>query len=370
MNQVNMARLKEVMCRAEQGEELTIGFFGGSITQGSLASCQEKTYAYRVFQWWVQTFPKAKFHYINGGIGGTSSHYGTARVKTDLLMYQPDFVVVDFSVNDTGNLFFQETYEGLVRRLLSWSSKPAVVLLHNVFYDTGLSAQEYHQAVGQWYHLPCISIRGTVYQRMRAGEFSRMELTSDGLHPNDFGHKLVAEEVIRFLEKGKDQILEESTVNRQDFYIETYIEKELPAAMTANGYEKAERLTIRECVPSLFGFLTDTEEKMGHLDAFRNGWIGKRTGDRIVFEVEGDCIAVQYRKSVKKPALSALAVLDGERENGVLLDGNFEEEWGDCQYLQVLIHHGEKKRHRVEIEILPCEKGEVIPFYLMAIIVA
>ena len=125
MKDVNLKRLKNCMKRAEAGEELTIGFLGGSITQGSLATTMENTYAYRVFTWWKQTFPKANFHYVNGGIGGTTSHYGVSRAVTDVLMYQPDFVVVDFSVNDEADTFFQETYEGVVRKLLSWDSKPA-----------------------------------------------------------------------------------------------------------------------------------------------------------------------------------------------------------------------------------------------------
>lgn len=83
-------------------------------------------YARRVFNWWGKTFPQATFHYVNGGIGGTTSHYGVSRVVTDLLMYQPDFVVVDFSVNDEPEAFFQETYEGLIRKILSWDSKPAL----------------------------------------------------------------------------------------------------------------------------------------------------------------------------------------------------------------------------------------------------
>lgn len=96
---------------------------------------------------------------------GTTSHYGVSRVVTDMLMYQPDFVVVDFSVNDDPNEFFQETYEGMIRRMLMWSSKPAVLLLNNVFYDTGKNAQEYHNRVGDWYHLPHVSIKDTVWRR-------------------------------------------------------------------------------------------------------------------------------------------------------------------------------------------------------------
>ena len=86
MNTSNFARLKELFRRAAAGQELTIGFLGGSITQGSLSTQPGNAYAFRVYQWFVDTFPQSKFHYVNGGIGGTSSHYGVARAVTDVLM--------------------------------------------------------------------------------------------------------------------------------------------------------------------------------------------------------------------------------------------------------------------------------------------
>ena len=94
-NPGNLYRMKKLMARAEAGETLNIGFLGGSITQGCLASAPELCYAYRVFQWWEKTFPQAKFHYINAGIGGTTSHFGTARAESDLLSHKPDFVIVN-----------------------------------------------------------------------------------------------------------------------------------------------------------------------------------------------------------------------------------------------------------------------------------
>ena len=130
---MDIAKLKKCMCRAGRGEELTIGFFGGSITQDCAATVHENSYAYRVFRWWERTFPQAEIHYVNGGIGGTTSHLGVSRAAEDLLMYQPDMVVIDFSVNDEANEFFKETYEGLLRRILTWKSNPAVIILNNVF---------------------------------------------------------------------------------------------------------------------------------------------------------------------------------------------------------------------------------------------
>lgn len=358
MKKMNIARLKNCMQRAEKGEELTIGFLGGSITQGSLATEYRKCYAYRVFRWWQENFPDAEFAYVNGGIGGTNSLFGVSRSVTDVLMYQPDVVVVDFSVNDTANEFYQETYEGVIRKILTWESKPAVILLNNVFYDTGESAQEYHNAIGDWYHVPHVSIRDTLYQKMKKGMYTREELTSDGLHPNDKGHELVAAEITAFLNQVKESDAEPEA------------EVSLPLPMTANAYENAKRLTIREISPQLSGFRADAEEKTGHLDFFKNGWIGKKAGDRIRFEVEASCIAVQYRKTLKKPALRARLVLDGNTEQVEILDGNFEEDWGDCLYLQPILHHGENKRHIVEIEIMDDESEKATPFYLLSLIIA
>ena len=335
MNTSNFARLKELLRRAAAGQELTLGFLGGSITQGSLSTQPGNAYAFRVYQWFVDTFPQSKFHYVNGGIGGTDSLYGVARAVTDVLMYQPDFVVVDFSVNDLEVPFRQETYEGVVRKLLAWPSHPAVVLLNNVYYDTGATAQDEHNAVGDHYGVPHVSIRDSIYKDLRAGKYaSRTLLSPDGLHPNDYGHGLVAGEIIKLLE----------AVN-------------------------AHRLTIRELSPKLEGFRADPEEKLGHLDHWKNGWVGQKPGDKITFEVDASCIAVQYRKTIRRPALRAQLVLDGDAAYPVLLDGNFDEDWGDCLYLQPILHHGEHRTHTVELTILPTDTPDATEFYLMALIV-
>ena len=361
MGTINLARLKNCMLRAENGEELTIGFLGGSITQGSLAKKAENCYAYRVFLWWKQEFPQAAFHYVNGGIGGTTSHFGVSRAVEDVLMYQPDVVIVDFSVNDDDNAFFQETYEGVIRKCLTWHSNPAVILLNNVFYDTGKNAQKYHNAVGDWYQILHVSIKDTLYEKMKAGLYTREELTQDGLHPNDKGHELVAAEIIAFLECVKAGMHESE---------ENAFLTEMPKPMTANAYEKAKRLTIREISPQLMGFRADTEEKTGHLDFFKNGWIGKRAGDKILFELTCSCIAVQYRKTVAKPALCAKLILDGDKEHAKILDSNFEEDWGDCLYLDPILHHGKHQNHIIEIEVMQNEAQNATPFYLLSLIIA
>ena len=91
---------------------------------------------------------------------------------------------------------------------------------------------------------------------------------------------------------------------------------------------------------------------------------------RIEFEIEASCIAVQYRKTIRRPARRAQLILDGDQTHPVMLDGNFDEDWGDCLYLEPVLHHGEYGRHTVEIRVIPDEYEEAEPFYLMALITA
>lgn len=75
-NHGDWTRMQNLMERAKAGEKLIIGFFGGSITMGSLSSTPQTCYAYHVYEWWCKTFPQAEFTYVNAGIGATDSQFG------------------------------------------------------------------------------------------------------------------------------------------------------------------------------------------------------------------------------------------------------------------------------------------------------
>lgn len=364
-----MTRLKNLMKRAAKGESLVIGFLGGSITQGSLSSTPKTCYAYLVYEWWKKSFPNAAFSFVNGGIGGTTSHYGGARAWKDVLCYRPDIVTVDFSVNDDANEFFEETYEGTLRRLLAAPSAPAVVVLNNVFYDTGKNAQNYHNRIADHYGIPHVSIKDTVYPDVESGKIVRADITPDNLHPNDKGHRLVADEICKLLDSIKAEMEEETIAgeNIEGKSTKTEASVLLPAPLTENAYEHSRLIQIQDNEAILDGFLVDPIEKKGMLDIFKNGWTAAHTNDKISFEIECSCLAVQYRKSVQQPVPKAKAVIDGDEAHAVILDGNFTEDWGDCLYLEPLLHHAEKKVHRIEI-IVTDAKDIVRPFYLVSLI--
>ncbi len=353
----NNHRLKRLFERAEAGETLTIGFIGGSITQGSVASDPKLCYAYRTFEWFKRTFPKADLKYVNAGVGGTTSQFGVSRADRDLLAYDPDFVVVEFSVNDSNEMLFMETYESLVRKICLYKSHPAVVALHNVCYDTGENAEDIHLLTGEVYAIPAVSVKRGEYVDIENGLIERSDVTPDMLHPNDLGHELVSEQLIYLLEKTM-----ENPVTDEEYIIPS-------EGITGNRFEDAGRIQ-NDGDAELDGFEKDLTEKTAPWDHFRNGWTATKTGDKITFSLEAQVIAVQYRKTPETPAIKASCVLDGESARAVLLDGSFDETWGDCLYCETILNSCETEHHTVEITVTEAPEGFKKPFYLLSILYA
>lgn len=358
VNRGNLYRIKNLMRRAKAGDRMTLAFLGGSITQGSVSTQYTNCYAYLVFDWFVKRFPKTAFTYINAGVGGTTSQFGVARVNEDVLRYKPDFVVIEFSVNDDDTDFYQETYEGLVRRVYGNAYEPAVLLVHNIRYDNGISAEKKHREIGAHYHLPSVSMKTTIYPEVVSGTIRNREITPDDLHPNSDGHALVAEVITDFLDKVYAQMTdEEAPVS-------------MPAPLTANAYENAVRYQNHNSSPVCNGFTADSTLQKYVTDMFRGGWTAHEGGAGIVFEVEGTEIAVQYRKSVNHPAPVAVAIVDDDESNAVELDANFDESWGDCLYISTLAHHIATGKHKVEIRLKETHVQDATPFYLVSVISA
>lgn len=356
VNRGNLYRMKELMRRAKAGDRMTLAFIGGSITQGSVSSRYTDCYAYLVYDWFVKRFPKTAFTYINAGVGGTTSQFGVARVEEDVLLYKPDLVIVEFSVNDDDTDFYRETYEGLVRKVYGSVYEPAVLLVHNIRYDSGISAEKQHREIGAHYQLPSVSMKTTIYRKVVLGEILNRQITPDDLHPNSDGHQLVAEVIIDFLDRVYIQMEEEEL---------PYM---LPEPLTANAYGNVRRYQNHNSSPVCNGFTADPALKKYVSDMFRGGWTASKKDASIIFYVEGTELAVQYRKSVNHPAPIAIAVVDGDEQNAVKLDANFDETWGDCLYISTLAHHIAKGMHKVEIRLKETHEKDAVPFYLVSVI--
>jgi lysophospholipase L1-like esterase len=359
VNRGNRQRIRNCMKKAMSGQPITVGFLGGSITQGSLSSSPETCYAYLVYEWWKHKFPMSNITYVNAGVGGTTSQFGVARVKADLLAKKPDFSVIEFSVNDDPTDFFEETYEGLIRTVLESECHPAILLLHNVRYDNGVSAENRHLKIGKAYNLPCVSMKSTLYPNIISGQFKVNDISPDGLHPNDLGHHFLADTVTACLED-----------IYRDLGTEESIDDVLTTSLTLNRYQDSRRLQNYNCSPLCSGFEKDLRLQKGVSDCFKCGWTAAKTGASIVFEFEGTGIAVQYCKSVKHPAPVAKAILDGDEAHAVELDANFDETWGDCLFITTVAQGLHGGKHRLEVRIAKSQLHLASEFYLVSVIVS
>lgn len=197
-------RLKKVINKARGGEDTTVAFIGGSITQGAGAiPIDKQCYAWKAFQGFCGLCGKGtedNIHYRKAGVGGTSSELGMVRYDRDVCSdgaVEPDLVVVEFAVNDEGDETGGESFECLVRRILSSPKAPAVILLFSVF-SNDMNLQERLSKVGEAYRLPMVSLKDCVveqfYLKPETGRvISKNQYFYDVYHPSNLGHTVMAD---------------------------------------------------------------------------------------------------------------------------------------------------------------------------------
>ena len=367
----NSSAIRRLFERAKAGAELTVGFLGGSITQGSVASDDTLCYAYRVYDWFVRTFPKSHFTYVNAGIGATDSEFAAARVAEDLLGAKPDFVLMEFAVNEGPTDHYTETYEGTLRQILASNPDIAVVLMCNVFYDEGRNAERIHRLVARHYDIPVLSMRTTIYEAILAGTLDKAKITSDDLHPNDYGHGLVARVITTYFEGLLDK--SRAGVFEGEVTGSCMGKREIPVPLTANRYERSIKYDKRNSdavIMGIQGFTADDTPRVAVRDCFRYGYSATQTGSFIEYEVNGACIAVQFKRTVNLPAPIARVTVDGDESSSVILDANFDQTWGDFLALTDIYISDEPAPHRVRIEVIESHPDDVGDFYLAGIIVS
>lgn len=191
----NTERIHAAIDKAKRGEEVTICYLGGSITEGANAKPQAtRCYAYLSAQQFAEKFmpDKKQLNYINAGISGTPSVLGITRLEQDVLSKEPDIVFVEFAVNDSNQTTYRIIYESMIRKLLVSDTQPAVILIFT-FLENGYSCQPHMQQVGKHYDLGMISVRDAVEPQIKLGRITWRDYSDDSSHPNTEAHAFVAD---------------------------------------------------------------------------------------------------------------------------------------------------------------------------------
>ena len=205
----NTHRLRAAMEKAERGEDVTLAFIGGSITQGAGAKpIESESYVYRVFDHFRKTYATdpEKVHLVKAGVGGTPSEFGLVRYERDVLRngtVSPDIVFIEFAVNDAGDETEGVCFESLVAKAFNQPSMPAVLLVFAVFMNDW-NLQDRLAPIGLHYSLPMVSVKDAVSPQFPRGEghvISKRQYFYDCYHPTNEGHRVMADCIDHLLEQ-------------------------------------------------------------------------------------------------------------------------------------------------------------------------
>ena len=333
MSKGNQARLAAAMKKAKNGEKITVGVIGGSITQGSLASIPANCYASKFNDWWQNKFP-GNVEFVNAGIGGTNSYLGVHRVDEQLLSYKPDVVIVEFSVNDTDKVMNKYSYDSLVRKILGCESNPAVMLLFTTMED-GTSLQDTHKEIGEAYDLPMISYHDAVFPEVKAGTLKWTDISPDNIHPNDAGHDIINQIISRYLDELYNN-LDSVTEEPAPFAAEP---------LTKDYYANAKMLSAADITATVSDGFEVVEKDF--YDQFHNNW-KSTAGGSLTFEVECSNLGFFFMCTTDGKSGQYEVYVDGAKKG--TLNADFTGGWGNYGNTQQVLFAADNVKHTVELK--------------------
>lgn len=338
----NIARTAKALKKAENGEEITVAYIGGSITEGLTAGA-ELCWAKLSYDWLCEKYPQAKINFVNAGLSGTPSALGIVRSERDICAYDPDIVFVEFAVNDGQDAVMKESYESLVRTFLNSDKQTAVVLLITVLKN-GYSCQEHMSQVGAFYDLPVISVGNAINPEFEAGRMVWEDYSDDESHPNVYGHTVVRDFVANYYEKVIEQMSTGEIPEISPVTDET---------LFGNSYEG---MHFADSASITIDSLGDFEQKTVH-EKFPNGWVHREGTNPFTFKLTCKNLFIVFRANNSPRYGSVDVLIDGEKY--AVCDSNRSDGWNQPQQ-QWIFNSDSVEEHT--FEIVPSEGSEDLYF--------
>lgn len=207
-------------------ETYTIVCIGGSLTQGGSA------WQYLLKDYFSKKMPDKEIVIINSGIGGTTSEYGAKRYEKDVLSFNPDFVIIDFAVNDrtmgTSDRARHQIYmESMVQQSLRAEKVPAIMFLFANYnydgekFDNINFSKEAKKEVAAYYNIPVVDAYEYVYKLYEADtaktsssyiqwlEDEKKYYKTNNVHPYASGYELFGDAIIEAFDRdGLDKFIQ------------------------------------------------------------------------------------------------------------------------------------------------------------------
>lgn len=191
--------------KLRNGEEVTIAFFGGSITE-------QNGWRPKTLDWIKAQYPDAKIKEIDVSLSGTGADLAACRVETEALVYDPDLIFFEYAVNGGTS----ENAEGFVRQILKKDPTIDICFVYTLTtdsvngYKNGIPSnyEKAYELVAEYYGIPSVSFgyqiadlhtQGKLTLKASTPENGKILFSSDGIHPTMDGSILYAGAVARAL---------------------------------------------------------------------------------------------------------------------------------------------------------------------------
>ncbi len=337
----DMTRMANVLQRAQNGEEITAAYIGGSITEGyhdDLTLAEDEKWA-KMSTTWLADKLGATVNYVNAGISGTPSVLGNVRLERDVLSKNPDIVFVEFAVNDGMEATYKNAYESLVRTLLANDRDIAVVLLFTIV-ENGHTCQPHMTEIGERYNLPMISLPNSIWVEMQEGRMVWDDYSGDASHPHVEGGKMILDMVANYYE----QVIPEISAKAGE------VDDTLPEALFSGDYMDMHYFDSESFKPELTGFA-----EFNTHNSFQKGWQYRDdTGASMKFDITCKKLAMVFKANNSKMYADAKVYVDGELYTTV--SSNMSDGWNN-PVTAYIIDEAEAAAHTVEIVVENGEKG-------------
>ena len=329
LNIGNPYRLQQKIRAAQNGEDITIAYIGGSITEGLDVGYTERYVTLSAREFEEAYCNGGTVTCVNAGLSGTPSNLGLVRLQKDVLDQKPDIVFVEFAVNDSQDFHEKQCFESLIRTVLTQENEPAVVLIFNRTQD-GYTCQSVMGLTGMFYRLPMVSVTNAITEELDAGRMTWRDYSNDTVHPNAQGHRMTADFLAHLFAEAEAGEWEPYSVPEDKQYQAPFVS---PVLITPD--------TETELISDIGSF----EIFRGNRTGFAVQW--RNTGtEPMKFTVTGNAVFLIYHRSNRGNLGSADVYINGEK--ALTLDAKDPDGWGE-PYSKLLVKSKTVETYVIEI---------------------
>ena len=355
VNTGNNARMKKVLSKIRAGEKVYVTALGGSVTEGAGPAKFTDGYAYQFFN-----ALKAKYapgdgknvYFNNAGLSGTGSLLATVRYQHDVVEIgnTPDLIIIEFAVNDNGDVICQRSFEALIREALTANKDCAVIALYCIASYGNTAVQK--KPVADFYSIPQINMLPVVKEAITNKVFTNEQYLTDYAHPTFEGHKFMCDCLMNLVDKLDKAKADAELPVPEKFYKD----------MNFFGIKRIYPDNKDSNVKISAGDFTETDRKCQTLKKtnasdFPENWKKKldAKSENVPFKMELTCknLIFVYKVQASSDAEkfgTAEVYVDGRKV--ATYDGGKQGGWNNCEP-NVIIDERTAAKHTVLVKMAP-----------------